>query len=245
MQQLNAMKSFPNGTPIDSVQVRLSKVYEYKDLPDGKYGPTTVQQGKIEDASGNSMKIEVWGHPDLAKVEGQELVIMSGKGGKGLAIKHNSYTKNGSPVTDIILSVQKAGQFQRVAVYNAQTQGAAPAAPKIDGGAGIQSGPTPVASAGPIHPATAGAATNKAVEILIEAGVAYEMANQGKLTEAIVAIGSQIAAGAIQIEKGVRVSTATQDDPKAKETPKAVNPEPRPPEEGGDSPDGGDSDVPF
>jgi len=233
MMTILQMHGFPNGTPIDSVQARIAKVYEHKTIAGGQYGPTTVQNAVIEDVGGNKIKLKVWGHPDISKLEGQEVVIHAAHNGKGLAIEHNSYqatkgAKAGTTVNEVLLTVQKNGQFQTVAVYHAnagtKTETGGQVAPKSVApivGAMVRGEEHPA----PIHPATAGMATNKALDVLIEAGVAYEMANQGKLTEAIFAIGSQIAAGAIMIEKGVKVPAAKPSPPKAKETAKAEAPE--------------------
>lgn len=243
MHKLVNCKSFPNGTPIDAVQCRLVKAYERKEMPNGQYGPTTVQKAKVEDVAGNFMYLEAWGHPDLAKIEGQEVVLHADGKGKGLAIKHNSYVatkgeKAGKTITDVMLNLGKNGRIQTVAVYQ-QTAPAAEAATTQDD---VRAAPE--ATTG-YHPATAGLATNKALDVLIADGSAIKLAREGKLTAAVHAIGSQIAAGALLIEKGVKAPPAKQNAPKAVETPKALPaevPPPRTPEEAGDD---ADEDVPF
>ncbi len=91
MQKIETIKTFPNGTPIDAVQCRITKTYEYKQLT-GDYGPYTIQSAVVEDAAGNKLGIEVWSHSDIAKLEGQEVVIQQSSRGKGLEVKHDSYT---------------------------------------------------------------------------------------------------------------------------------------------------------
>jgi hypothetical protein len=244
MQQINALKTFPSGTPIDAVQAKISKAYERKDIPNGTYGPTSVQSAVIEDAGGNKMKIKVWGHPDIAKLEGQEVVIHAGKGGKGLVVKHETYTlskgpKAGQTVTHVLVEAGRTSQFQTVAVFHqSNPQAASPAV-----GGGSVGAPAPATSqvighaGNPIHGATAGEATKLAMELLIATGQAADMASEGTLENTLVKIGVQIARAHLRIEKGDEVRGAVVQSPaKAVSGPAGSSEAPNP---------GDDSGIPF
>ncbi len=254
MQTINTIKTFPNGTPIDAVQCRISKAYEYKN-GSGNYGPYTVQKAVVEDGSGNKIELEAWDHPDLAKIEGQEVVVHASSRGKGLEVKHDSYVatkgeKAGQKVEKVYLKLGKHGQLQHVAVFH-QSAGTVPAPStgqvssvtvtnKSANVEIVKNPDTCVPSA--YHPATAGLATNKAIDVLIAAGYdIMALAKEGKLAAEIVALGSQIALGALSIEKGTQIPPVKQNLPKAKETAPAVNPvKDYIPNE-----DGPDKEIPF
>ncbi len=106
--------TFPNGTPIEAVEGKLVAVYEYRPQPNGKFGPTTVQNAELADVAGNRLRLSVWGHPDLSVLKGDNLILQASKG-KGVEVKHGSYNKaNGETVKTVELTVGKAGTFQRV-----------------------------------------------------------------------------------------------------------------------------------
>lgn len=207
MQTIKAMLGFPSGTPIDAVQARIAKVYKRREI-ETAFGPKTIQDGYLEDASGGKIKFKAWSHPDVSALEGKEFVIHADGKGKGLKVVHESYTGKDGPKTDIILEVGKAGQFQHVAVYRQNSglpEAPAPAEapnPAQPAKAPVRAAETAKAGHGAIHGATAGLATNKAIDILIESGEASALANGGGLEQAIVTIGGQIAKAALRIESG-------------------------------------------
>lgn len=207
MQTIKAMLGFPSGTPIDAVTARITKVYKRKEI-DTTYGPKTIQDGYLEDGSGGKIKFKAWSHPDVSTLEGKEFVIHADGKGKGLKLVHESYTGASGPKTDVILEVGKTGQFQHVAVYHQSngTPGApAPAeapAPATAPKTAVAAQGTPKTGHGPIHGATAGLATNKAIDILIESGEAGNLALGNQLEDAIVRVGGQIAKAALRIESG-------------------------------------------
>ncbi len=202
MQTITAIQSFPNGTPIDSVQAKVTAVYERREIKGGQYGDTTVQKAQISDVAGNKMYIEAWGHPNLDKLKDMEVVIHAGGQGKGVKVKHNTYTPKGKTEskTDVMLEVSKVGQFQTVAVFNQNSAPTAPQAPvATKTPVTVQNSPKAPGLAGkPIHGATAGLATNQAITILLASGN-FKLTT---LEEDIVEIGGKIARAALRLEAG-------------------------------------------
>lgn len=194
MQTIQALSTFPSGTPIDAVQVRITKLFK-REIKSTAYGEKSKQDGVIQDSTGE-IKFSAWEHPELESILGREVVIHASGSGKGL--KTYVYKDKSS------LEVGKTGQFQHVAVY-AQTKGL----PEQDKTQGV-SAPTPTppkpvaaketakAGHGPIHGATAGLATNKAVDILIASG----LINKLTLEQDILEFGGAIARAALRLESG-------------------------------------------
>ncbi len=235
MQTIKSILGFPSGTPIDSVQAKIVKVWPRTDIPNGTYGPTSVQNAGIQDASGSKIKLKVWGHPDIAKMEGQEVVIHASPKGKGLAVKlDKGKDRDGNPKEELVLEVGKVGQFQLVAVYNAgkASNGASdtPANTQTPPSAQNASNAKQTASGGTVHGATAGLAVNKAIEILGDQ--ALQLARGDELESAVVKIGSQIVRAALRLESG-------EGSTKASQVKTVEAPAPAP------SQDNPDEDVPF
>jgi hypothetical protein len=116
MTPLSQIPHLKDKDSIDAVQGRISRVFPARS-PRGK----TVQDAEIQDASGNTIKMSVWEHPDLKPLEGMEVILQSGPRG-GVQVKWDDYKKTN------VLSVNKSGTFQKLAVHQAQTGGvAAPA----------------------------------------------------------------------------------------------------------------------
>jgi hypothetical protein len=233
MQTIKNALTFPSGTPIDSLQAKIGKVYPRQDIPNGIYGPTSVQSAYIEDATGNKMKFKIWGHPDIAKLEGTEVVFQAGKGGKGLLVKQDTYTVKSGPnagqqKTDVILEAGKSSTIQNVGVFHNTAPATSSQAPSA-----------PVAQpkqSGPIHGATAGEATKLAVEILIKEGQAAKLSQSGELEDVIVKIGVQIARAHLRIESGEELRGFT------KSPASATSAESKP---SSHMTEGDDQDVPF
>lgn len=216
MQTIKSMLGFPNGTPIDAVTARIAKVYKRKEI-NTTYGPKTIQDGYLEDASGGKIKFKAWSHPDLSALEGKEFVIHANGKGKGLRVVHESYVGANGPKTDILLEVGKDGQFQLVAVYK-QTNGLPEALEAEQAPAPAPAAQNPVkAKETPkteqtdkqsgkvyVHGATAGAAHNKAVDLLIAAGGV----NLSTLEEDVVNIGAKLVRAAQRLESGDQDDTA-------------------------------------
>ena len=206
MQNVKTLTTFPNGTPIDAVQGRITKVYK-REIKETTYGTKSKQDGIFEDASG-SIKITAWEHPELDVLVGKEVVIHASGNGKGLKVNHNEWKGK----LTISLEVGKMGQFQTVAVYSETKGPSQPDAAK----------PTPVlppTASGPqneteqarrsIHGATAGLATNKAIDILIATG----NFRQETLEQDIMTVGGAIARAALRLEAGeIEVGAKPKED---------------------------------
>lgn len=119
MQTIMAVLGFPNGTPVDSIEGRITTVYDQKKI-NGQGGPTTVQTAVLEDMGGNKIRVSVFGHSDLSPNKGFDVVIFSGRDGKGVKVKHGSYVnKAGVEMKTVELEVGRSGQFQKVEVWKA------------------------------------------------------------------------------------------------------------------------------
>lgn len=223
MQTIQALLGFPNGTPIDAVTARLTKVYKRKDITT-TYGPKTIQDGYLEDASGGKIKFKAWSHPDLTPLEGKEFVIHADGKGKGLVVKHETYNGANGQKTDILLEVGKTGAFQVVAVYDAhKAPNGAPAAQvaptptpapqnPVKGQETPNAGQALVGYNGKtVHGATAGAAHNKAVDILIHTGTL----NPATLEQDVVSLGAKLVRAAQRLEAGDQGVTAATPKPGA------------------------------
>jgi hypothetical protein len=111
MITISQIKTFPNGTPVPAIQAKVVGVYDYKPLPDGKFGPTSVQNIELQDASGDKIRASVWKHQDLAYLKGNEVVVQGSSKG-GIKVKHGSYEKGGTIVQSIDLEISGAAKFE-------------------------------------------------------------------------------------------------------------------------------------
>lgn len=188
------MLGFPNGTPIERAQARVLDVYERKTVS-GKDGPTSVQNAMLTDVGGNKIKMVVWGHDDIAMYKGKE-VIVEGKNGKGLGIKHGSYTnKSGETVNTIELNVSRTGTIQPLEVYKAQNPAAG-----VQTQLPVQSAPNaaqPAQNGAPsvVHGAKVGMAINNAILLMTEQGVPFSKENLFKLSAEIIEVSNALESG--------------------------------------------------
>lgn len=204
MHTIKALQSFPNGTPIDQIQVRITRTFERKETKDNGYGPGTIQNGEVQDSTG-SMRLKVWHHPDIASMEGKDVVISAAKG-KGLKVTVGEY--QGQP--QIALEVGKQATFQLIGVQTPSAPQNAPKA-KETASVGLPAGKFVSREDG----MRVGMAINNAVAI-INAGshdAAMRLAQDGKLTEVIVKVASQIIAASVRLEQ--------DEKPEPKPQPKA------------------------
>ncbi len=168
MNNLKEILGFPNGTPIEAVQAKLDRVYDYKSMTT-KFGPTTVQAIMLADGAGNKIRASVWGHPDMKEQEGGEFIFSGGKGGKGLIVKIGTYEDKPT----IELSMSKAGTMQFIQTYHAQngTKPAEalpePAKAPIPAGQGPDTHLNPIVRPTPINGAKVGGVLHDAVALLV------------------------------------------------------------------------------
>jgi len=214
------MLGFPHGTPIDRTQVKVAAVYDRKQI-NGKLGPTTVQAAMLTDVGGNRIRLEAWGHGDLLMYKDKE-VILEGKNGKGLGIKHGSYVnKTGVTVNTIELSMSKAGTIHEVAVFQANNpnvpvqtpvQGQSPAKAAVGG--------SPMPS-GAVHGAKVGMALNNAVQIMVAQGIEYNKKNLWGLAQEIIDVSNDLEQGKAPDFKPAQVEQkpATPASPPTQEVP--------------------------
>lgn len=166
MITISQIKTFPNGTPVPAIQAKVVGVYDYKPLPDGKFGPTSVQNIELQDASGEKIRASVWKHQDLAYLKGNEVVVQGSAKG-GIKVKHGSYEKGGQLVQSIDLEISGAAKFEPL---SASTQAPRPAPQAAK--AGIASNPSPFPPLPRVRAGQqVGMALNNAGAILAAAGI--------------------------------------------------------------------------
>ncbi len=188
------MLGFPNGTPIDRAQAKVLDVYERKTVA-GKDGPTSVQNAMLTDIGGQKIKMVVWGHDDIAMYKGKEIIV-EGRNGKGLGIKHGSYTnKSGETVNTIELNVSRTGTIQPLEVFKAHNpavgvQTPAPAQNPANAPQSAQNG-----APGVVHGAKVGMAINNAVLLMTEQGVPYSKQNLFQLAAEIIEVSNALEQG--------------------------------------------------
>ncbi len=209
MIKLLDIQNFPDGTPIDAIQGRISEVYDYE-KKQGQKGPYTLQKAYISDVGGNKIKLTVWDHPDLAPLKGNEYVLHNTGGTRfpGIKVRLGSYVakkdgrdyKAGDTVKTLELNVTKNGCFQHVEVFNqSKPAGQTPAEP-------VSRPPTVVGGTPthgvPVHAningMTVGMAINNAVKIITE-GNGY---NPETFAKELYVIASDIIKVSQHIEKG-------------------------------------------
>lgn len=211
MTPISQIKTFPNKTPIDAVQAKIVAVYEYRKMP-SKFGPgeATAQNIELQDVAGNKIRASVWDHPDLTDHKDKEYVFHSGRQGKGIEVRDNTY----KGVTNKELSISKAGQLQYVEVYRAAnpvpagTPVPSPAAPAPQTPANGSLGQGKAAGAPiQINGAKVGMALNNATLILAHSGLLAKLGHDKilgaikDLTMDIIELSNDLESGRAFIEE--------------------------------------------
>ena len=154
------------------MQAKIVSVYPPNTMPSkfGAPGSTTTRQLiELEDIAGAKIRVTVWDHPDMTEHKGKEYVFHAGKSGKGLEVRHGSFTskQSGQTVNTVELSMSKAGQMQYVEVYKAQNPASgatpSPAATEVAVSPSRPIGSAPM----PINGAKVGMAINNAISLIV------------------------------------------------------------------------------
>lgn len=191
MPTVKEIQSYPDKTQLQEVSLKINKVFERKSLTT-KFGPTTIQKAQAEDGTGDRIYVNVWNHDDLAPLAGRHVQVQSNGTGKGLSVKRGSYDKDGQTVQTCELDVNKYGTFHFVEqAHRPQPQNEAPANQGHVGGHSAQNKA--------VHPATAGAACNKAMDALIAQGKAVSGTSFG---DELWRLGSEFVRAAQRLESG-------------------------------------------
>ncbi len=210
MQKILDILNYPDGTPIDAVQGRITAVYPSKTIA-GRNGPVTVQNAELSDVGGNKIKLVVWDHPDLAPLKDKEYVLhntSSKKAYPGIQVKIGSYVANkagknhqvGDTVKTFELKVSKEGCFQHIEVFNQSKSPDKASAEPASRPAAAQTGGQVGGSSqgGYINGASVGMAINNAVKIITE-GEGY---NPELFAKQLYVIASDIIRVSQHMEKG-------------------------------------------
>lgn len=181
MIKLTDISNFPDGTPIDAIQGKVTAVYPARSVTGAK-GTSTVQNAELSDVGGNKIRLTVWDHPDLNPLKDNEYVLHNNGGTRfpGIKVKHGSYVaqkdgrnhKAGDTVKTLELNVTKNGVFQHVEVYNqSKPAGSAPAEPVSKPATGV-SNETRVqtTTSTQINGASVGMAIKAAIDIILAKG---------------------------------------------------------------------------
>lgn len=220
MQTIKEILTYPNGTPIEAVQAKIDKVYDYKQMT-GDYGPYTVQAIVLMDATGESIRCSIFDHPDLNGHEAKEYVFSSGKGGKDIVVKHGSYTPKagGEKKNTIELKIGKKAQLMHIAVYNDQSGNKAIPSPSS-----AQAGSAPSRSNGTapmgLNGAKVGMAINNAVLILTSSGEQATLEAITRHAVNIIRLSNDLESGKIVIDApvvAVKPEPASQPPAKTEE----------------------------
>lgn len=219
--------SYPNGTPVDGLLVKIDKVWGPPKPVNGKYGQTSVQNISLIDVAGNKIRCSVWGKPDLTPNTGHDVAIQA-TNGKGLKVVHKPWTdKNGVAQKGIELEISKDVNLQLGMQAGVGAQATAPAGPQ----APIPSIPSP---SGAIRGEKVGMALNNACNSLASEGVAITKKSLWERASLIILVGNQLEAGNLYSDKPVAAPVVTPPPP----PPANVPHEPAPVE-------ADDADVPF
>jgi hypothetical protein len=232
MNTISTIQNFPNRTPLETVQGRITSVFEYEPQ-ETKYGPTTKQNLYLEDSTGK-IKVESWGQPDLSGLKGREVVIQANGTGKGVSVSHNTWKGK----TEVRLSLSKAANVQPVgepANAGSVQNKAVPAH--------VGTKTTTSASNGSyVEGAAVGMAINKAVDIMIEGGFApdgsVDFDELHRIASGIYKVSERMKAG--DFGDAPVAAPVTAPEP-AKTAPKPI---PEPPMAYNPADDDGE-DVPF
>lgn len=189
MIKLTEIQNFPDGTPIDAIQGRITAVYPARSVSNAK-GTSTVQNAELSDVGGNMVKLTVWDHPDLEPLKDKEYVLHNTGGQRypGIKVKHGSYVakkdgrahKAGDTVKTLELNVTKNGCFQHVEVYNQSKPADKPAAEPVskptsapNQGLGVHTTGFAKSEGSYINGAKVGMAINCATQLLVAGAEAH------------------------------------------------------------------------
>jgi hypothetical protein len=195
--------TFPNGTPIDGLLVKIDKVWAPPKQINGKFGPTSVQNVSLADISGNKIRASVWGHADLTPNVGQDVALQSNNG-KGIKVMHKPYTdKNGTTQPGIELEISKDIVFQSPAIGGKAPAPAAHNAPQ----APVASNPS---QSGGIRGEKVGMALNNACNSLSSEGIQITKKSLWERASLIILVGNELEKGNVYGEKTVVVEAPKQ-----------------------------------
>lgn len=210
MQKIVDLQNFPDGTPIEAIQGRITAVYPARSVTGAK-GTSTVQNAELSDIGGNKVKLTVWDHPDLNPLKDNECVLHNTGGQRypGIKVKHGSYVaqkdgrthKAGDTIKTLELNVTKNGCFQHVEVYNQSKPADKPAAEAVSRPSEARPGAPlgAMAQSGYINGMTVGMAINNAVKLIADEKGGYVPETFAK---DLYVIASDIIRVSQHIEKG-------------------------------------------
>lgn len=198
--------TYPNGTPVDGLLVKIDKVWGPPKPVAGKFGPTSVQNISLIDVAGNKIRCSVWGKPDLTPNTGYDVAIQS-VNGKGLKVVHKPWNdKNGVAQKGIELEISKDVSIQLGAQAGVGAQATPPASQQTP----IPSIPSP---SGAIRGEKVGCALNNAVNSLVAEKIAITKKSLWERASLIILVGNQLEAGNLYSDKPVAAPVATPPPP--------------------------------
>ena len=206
MTTIAQCNTFPNGTPIDGLLVKIDKVWAPPKQINGKFGPTSVQNISLIDVAGNKIRASVWGHADLTPNAGQDVALQSNNG-KGIKVMHKPYTdKNGATQPGIELEISKDIVFQMPVSGGAKQTAPAP----VYGNAPQTPVPANPSQSGAIRGEKVGMALNNACNSLASEGVQITKKSLWERASLIILVGNELEKGNVYGEKTVVVEAPKQ-----------------------------------
>jgi hypothetical protein len=222
MTTIASCLTYPNGTPVDGLSVKIEKVWGPPKPVNGKFGLTSVQNISLTDVAGAKIRASVWGHHDLTPDTGRDVTIQA-HNGKGIKVVHKPWTdKNGVAQPGIEVEISKDIVFQ-MPVVGGGVQPPRATAPQT----AIASNPSP---SGAVFGATVGMALNNAVSSLNAQGLPITKKALWELASLIITVSRQLEAGNLHSDKPPVVAAPVA--PPVADVPHAAQPE-------------DDIDVPF
>lgn len=171
----------PDKCPVAQIQGRVTAAFEIKQINN-----KPKQDFILDDASGVSIRVSLWGHnADASFYKGKEVILQAGPKG-GLSV--NVYQGK------VGLNMSATCTFQLLAVHQAQT--GAPVQQPIDLGAGIQVSVTGDPSAPkPINGVTIGMAINNSCQSLTAMGEPLTKKRIWELASMVVRVSQHMEKG--------------------------------------------------